>query len=217
MKRILAITALLIVFVGSASAQTFDISSGGTPTITGALSGSVSGNSSTTTDLNVTINFGEVGPANTNAIVKVVVPIAIRSLSPYKVTATVTGGTNVNLQALQRSDVGFGVNNMRGTGFLSRNCNNSDHIFYSPFTADPATHITYTAAGRADYPGNLGDIGTSTTILSGPTLSFLFGGRFSSNAHIFDAIFTVMPQFYASGTTTASVTFTISAGPSVPC
>lgn len=201
----------------AANSQTFDISSGGMPTITGAVSGSVTGTSSTTSDLTVTVNFGEVSPSNTNNIVKVVVPIAIRSLAPYRVTATVTGGANANPQAIQRSDIGFGVNNIRRSGFLARVCSDSDHIFYSPFTADPAAAVSYTAAGRAAYSGDLSDLGASTTVLSGPTLSFLTAAPLSSNAYIFDAILTVTPQFYAPGTTTAIVTFTISSGPNVPC
>lgn len=209
-----------LVLIGGLStvpAQTFDISSGGTPTISGTVGGSVSGSASTTTDLSVTINFGEVGPTNTNSIVRVVVPIAIRSLAPYQVTATVTGATNANLQAVQRSDIGFGANNIRRTGILARNCTNSAHTFYSPFTLDPSTNVTYNALGRATYPGDLGDIATSTTILSGPTLSIISAGRLTFNAHIFDAIFTMTPQFYASGVTSATVTFNISAGPNVPC
>ncbi len=198
-------------------AQTFDISSGGTPTITGTVGGSVTGSSSSTADLDVTINFGEVGPTNTNSIVRVVVPIAVRSLAAYRVTATVTGATNANLQAVQRSDIGFGANNIRRSGFLARNCTNSDHIFYSPFTIDPSTNVTYNPQGRATYPGDLSDVGTSTTILSGPPLSILTAGRFTFNAHIFDAIFTMTPQFYAPGVTSATVTFNISAGPNVPC
>src|SRR5688500_1435836 len=92
---------LILLIIGghvTAVGQTYDISSGGLPTITGASGASVSGSSSTTADLSVTINFGDVSPSNTNSIVKVVVPIATRSTGPYRVTAVVTGGTNINLQ-----------------------------------------------------------------------------------------------------------------------
>src|ERR1700755_1222840 len=90
---------LLFGGLGNTFAQTFDIASGGLPTITGAVGGSVSGSSSTNSNLSVTINFGEVSPANKNNIVKVIVPIAIRSTAPYKVTAAVTGATHANAQA----------------------------------------------------------------------------------------------------------------------
>lgn len=209
-----------LLFIGgftSSPGQALDISSGGTPTITGALSGSVTGSSSVLTNLGVTINFGEVSPANTSSIVKVVVPIAVRSNQPYRVVATVTGGTNANAQAIQRSDVGFGVNNWRAMGSNSRVCNNSPHIFYTPFNNDPSTSVSTNASGRAVYTSDLGDIGASATILSGPRLSNGGASRATNDGYIFDAIFTLTPQFFATGTTSAVVTFTISAGPAVPC
>ena len=74
-------TAKFILFMGLSlaglgvdmHAQTFDISSGGAPTITGAVGGSVTGSSSVLNNLLVTINFGEVSPSNTNSIVKITV------------------------------------------------------------------------------------------------------------------------------------------------
>jgi len=209
---------LFIGGLGSVFAQTFDISSGGLPTITGALTGSVTGSSSVTTNLTVTINFGEVSPKNTNNIVKVIVPIGIRSTAAYKVTATVTGSTNANVQAIQRSDIGFGANNLRVMGNQARVCTNSSHIFASPFNNDPATNVTIAASGRAAYPSTLNNVGTATTILSGPRLSSTgSASRQTNNGYIFDAIFTITPQFYAAGTTSLTITFTISAGPTAPC
>ena len=99
--------------VSTISAQNLDISSGGQPTITGALSGSVTGSSSVVNNLAVTIDFGEISPANVNSLVKVVVPIAIRGGQPYQVAVTISGLGNANPQALQTSDIGFGANNMR--------------------------------------------------------------------------------------------------------
>ncbi|HEV7646044.1 MAG TPA: hypothetical protein VGO50_19060 [Pyrinomonadaceae bacterium] len=209
---------LFIGGLGSVFAQAFDISSGGLPTITGALGGSVTGSSSTTTNLSVTINFGEVSPKNTNNIVKVVVPIAVRSTSPYKVTATVTGSTNTNPQAIQRTDIGFGANNMHSMGgLLARNCDESPHLFATPFSNDPAGNVMIAANGRVAYLSTLNNVATSTTILSGPELSFLTAARLSNNGYIFNAIFTITPQFYASGTANLTITFTISSGPNVPC
>jgi len=213
---ILFLTFLLFIGgLGSTWAQTFDISSGGAPTITGNVGGSVTGSSSNTSNLAVSINFGEVSPSNTNNIVRVMVPIAIRSLDEYKVTATVTGATNVNVQALQRSDIGFGVTNMRRTGILSRDCEN--HTIAALFNRNPATSVTIASNGRAANPSSLNNLNSSTTILSGPPLSWLLASRLGSNAWIFDANFVVTPQFYASGTMSATIIFTISAGPTVPC
>ncbi|HEY0722843.1 MAG TPA: hypothetical protein VGD41_02380, partial [Pyrinomonadaceae bacterium] len=73
---------ICLAFARTTSAQALDISSGGQPTITGAVGGSVTGNANVQNDLVVTINFGEVSPLNTNSIVKVIVPFALRSNQP---------------------------------------------------------------------------------------------------------------------------------------
>lgn len=209
---------VLLIAADQSSINAQDISSGGLPTITGNSGGSVTGSSSNTTDLSVTINFGEVSPGNTNPIVKVIVPIAVRSLNPYRVNAVVSGGTNVNLQAIQRSDIGFGVENMRRTGgFFSRSCNVNSHTIPAPFDDDPADNVSIAPSGRVAYPATLGNLATSTTVISGPAPSFILGGRFDGNEWTFDAVFAITPQFYASGVATATITFTISAGPNVAC
>jgi hypothetical protein len=41
--------------------------------------------------------------------------------------------------------------------------------------------------------------------------------REPDNGWVFDAIFTIRPQFYATGSFNATLTFTISAGPNVRC
>lgn len=221
-KSTLGIPILFCLFfigsLGDAVAQTFDISSGGAPTITGALSGSVTGSSSVLNNLSVTINFGEVSPANTNGIVKVVVPIAVRSSAAYKVTATFSGSTNANVQAIQKSDIGFGANNFRSMGANARVCTNSSHIIAFPFSNDPSANVTINASGRATYPSTLNNVGTGTTIVSGPRLSgSLSPVRQTNNGYIFNAIFALTPQFFAAGTTNVTLTFTISTGPSSPC
>jgi hypothetical protein len=200
------------------SAQNLDISSGGQPTITGALSGSVTGSSNVLNDLAVTIDFGEISPANANSVVKVVVPIAIRGGQPYQVAVTISGLGNANPQALQASDIGFGANNMRAMGSKSSVCTSSTHLFYSPFGNDPAVTKTIAANGRATYQSTLSNISVSSIILSGPRLTRnANSNRDTDDGYIFDAIFTITPQFFAAGTSSAILTFTISAGPNVPC
>jgi hypothetical protein len=208
---------LLICAGNTISAQQFDISSGGQPTISGALSGSVSGSSSVLNDLVVTINFGEVSPANTNSIVKVVVPIAIRSNAAYQVAVSLTSSFSASPQALQASDAGFGVMNFRSLGANARICTSSSHIFYSPFSNDPTTTVTINGSGRATYPSSLANVSVSTVILSGPRLTQGSTNRATDNGYAFDAIFAITPQFFAAGTSSATLTFTISAGPNVPC
>ncbi|MFM9905140.1 MAG: hypothetical protein ACKVQJ_11290 [Pyrinomonadaceae bacterium] len=209
--------AISLAGLGNIFAQALDISSGGAPTITGAVGGSVTGSASVLNNLAVTINFGEISPSNTNNIVKVTVPIAVRSNQAYKVTATYSGAINANAQALQKSDIGFGLNNWRAMGSNSRPCA-LPHTIYSPFSNDPASSVSINPiTGRVQYVSDLADVTTATTILSGPRLSNGPNSRATNDGYIFDAIFTITPQFYAAGTTSATITFTISSGPTANC
>ena len=203
----------------SAQAQLFDIGSGGLPTISGARGGSVTGSSDVTQNLVVNVNFGEVSPINTNNIDKVIVPISIRSTSPYQVSVTAAGSFDSNPQAVQRSDIGFGAGNIRSLGSQARVCNDSPHTFRSPFNNDPASTVTLDSSGRAAYASSLASLGASTVILSGPELSkgATVFKKEPDNGYVFDAIFAIKPQFYASGNFNATLTFTISAGPNVRC
>lgn len=202
----------------TASAQALDISSGGLPTITGAVNGSVTGSADVRNDLVVTINFGEVSPANTNSIVKVVVPIALRSNQPYQVSVSMSGLSNANAEAVQASDVGFGIQNLRLLGGAGKVCSQSTHTIRSPFNNDPALSATIGSNGRVQYTSTLANLSGATILLSGPQLSKNNSpSRQNSDGWIFDAVFTLTPQFFASGVSSTTLIFTISAGPNVPC
>ena len=215
-----AVLALLtlLAFAETTFAQALDISSGGQPTITGAVNGSVTGSASVTNDLVVTINFGEVSPLNPNAIVKVIVPIALRSNQPYQVAVTMSGPANADAEAVQASDVGFGIQDMRLLGGAGKICNQSTHVIRSPFNNDPAVSATVGSNGRVSYTSSLANLSGSTVILSGPELSKNNSSkRQQSDGYVFDAIFTLTPQFFAAGVSSATLVFTISPGPNVPC
>ena len=214
----LLIALLFLAASQTTSAQALDISSGGQPTITGAVGGSVTGSADVRNDLVVTINFGEVSPLNTNSIVKVVVPVALRSNQPYQVAVSMSGLNNANAEAVQASDVGFGLQNIRVLGGAGKVCTQSTHIIRSPFDNDPSTSATIGANGRVTYSSSLGNLSGATVILSGPQLSKNNSSiRQQSDGYVFDAIFTLTPQFFATGISSATLIFTISAGPNVPC
>lgn len=213
------LTALLLLAASQTiSAQALDISSGGQPTITGTVGGSVTGNANVQNDLVVTINFGEVSPLNTNSIVKVTVPIALRSNQPYQVAVTLSGLNNADPQAVQAADVGFGLQNLRLLGGAGQTCNQSTHIIRNPFNNDPALTATVAANGRVSYQSSLASLSGSTILLSGPVLSKNNSSkRQQSDGWVFDAVFTLTPQFFAAGVSSATLIFTISSGPNVPC
>ena len=212
------IVLVVLAVAQTISAQALDISSGGQPTITGAVNGSVIGNANVTSDLVVTVNFGEVSPLNTNSIVKVIVPIALRSNQPYQVAVSMSGLSNANSEALQPSDIGFGIQNIRVLGGAGKICTQSTHVIRSPFNNDPATSATVGTNGRVSYPSSLGNLSGSTILLSGPQLSKNNSSiRQQSDGYVFDAIFALTPQFFVAGVSSATLIFTISAGPNVPC
>ena len=212
------LTLLILAGAQSTFAQALDISSGGLPTITGAVNGSVTGSANVQNDLVVTINFGEVSPANANAIVKVVVPIALRSNQPYQVSVSMSGLSNPDAQALQAADIGFGLQNLRLLGGAGQTCTQSTHIIRSPFNNDPANTVTIGANGRVAYQSSLGSVTGSTIILSGPELSKNNSSkRQQSDGWVFDAVFTLTPQFFAPGVSSTTLIFSISPGPNVPC
>ena len=212
-------TILTLLMVAESSyAQALDISSGGQPTITGSVNGSVTGSASVLNDLVVTVNFGEVSPLNTNPIVKVVVPIALRSNQPYQVSVSVSGIGNANGQGLQASDIGLGIQNARLLGGAGQTCNQSTHIIRSPFNNDPETAATVGANGRVTYASSFANLSGSTVILSGPELSKNNSSkRQQSDGWVFDVILAITPQFFSAGVSTATLVFTVSPGPNVPC
>jgi hypothetical protein len=213
------LTALILLALSqTTSAQALDISSGGQPTITGTVGGSVTGSVLVTDDLVVTINFGEVSPLNTNSIVKVTVPIALRSNQPYQVSVSVSGLNNGNTQALQASDIGLGLQNIRKLGGAGQDCTQSTHIIRSPFNNDPALNASVGGNGRVTYPSSLANLAGATIILTGPVLSKNNSiKRQQSDGYVFDAIFTLTPQFFAAGVSSVTLIFTIAPGPNVPC
>jgi hypothetical protein len=209
---------LVLTYAKAVCGQALDISSGGQPTITGTLNGSVSGGTTVLNDLLVNINFGEVSPLNTNSVVKVIVPIGLRSNQAYQVAVSMTGFSNGNAQALQLSDIGFGLQNIRLMGGAGKICNQSTHVIAPTFNNDPTTFATIDSNGRVSYQSSLANLTGSTIILSGPELSKNNSSkRQTSDGYIFDAIFALTPQFFASGVSSATLIFTISPGPNVPC
>lgn len=199
-------------------AARFDIGSAGLPTITGSVGGSVTGNAVLLSSLAVTVNFGELSPVNTNQIVEVVVPIAMRSDSAYQVAVSLTGSVGSDPNAVRFSDIGFGIQNLRPFGNNATSCGGSS-IVTNPFNNDPSSSFTINGAtGRAQYLSSLANLGASTLILSGPQLSNSFGGSGRNDGWAFDAVLAVKPQYYTPGVFSGvTLTFVISAGAAFAC
>ena len=119
---------------------------------------------------------------------------------------------------MQAADIGLGVMNLRVMGGGGKICTQSSHVVRAPFNNDPASTATIAANGRLSYQSSLASLSGPTVILSGPQLSKSNNpNRQGSDGYIFDAIFALTPQFFATGVSSAILIFTISAGPNVPC
>lgn len=214
---------LLILCAAESISAQFDISNGNAaPTITGHRNGSITGTGSVTTNLNLTVNFGDLSIFNTNSIVKVVVPVAIRGDAPYQVTATVINPVfAASPQAVQRADIGFGVTNIVRLGTRATNCTQSQHTIRAPYNNDPSVTNSISASGRTTYTSSIASLGNgATVILSGPRLTTANSvTRRADNGYSFDLVLAIKPQYYASGNHSFTLRLTIAAGanPNLPC
>ena len=190
-----------------------EINSGGAVTLTGNSGGGVTTDGVTNSPLAVSINLGELGPSNTNNFVTALVPLKLRSNAPYvlSMSATVTSsGTTTN--RIGAPDVGFGLGTISraGTGV---NSTATDTNATSGDPTLPANGSVNATTGRYEFTGvrsSLNSFTAATTALSGP---FIMNAvpRSNANGLTVPAFFAVKPQFFENGTTTISVTFTVTA------
>lgn len=218
MKRIAAVASLWLLAgaaPGAGPNTSFDIAAGGVPTLTGAVNGFVAGSTTAVGDLAVHITFGELSPANRSRLVTAVVPVSLRSRFAYQVTATVVAPAPTDPDAVQLSDVGFGIQNFRALGGGATSCGAAS-LIHPPFNHNPAESITI--AGRARYPATLASIPPSGVLLSGPKLSYgAINPRTSDNGYVADFVFVIAPQFYSAGRFSITINLSIGAGPSIAC
>jgi hypothetical protein len=190
-----------------------EINSGGAVTLTGNSGGGVTTDGVANSPLAVSINLGELGPSNTNTFVTASVPLRLRSNAAYvlSVNATVTSsGTTTN--RIGAADVGFGLGTISRTG-MGVNVSGTDTNATSADPTLPANGSVNATSGRYEFTGvrsNLSAFSSATTALNG---SFIMNAvpRSNVNGLTVPAFFAVKPQFFENGTTTISVTFTVTA------
>jgi hypothetical protein len=190
-----------------------EINSGGAVTLTGNSGGGVTTDGVVNTPLAVAINLGELGPSNTNSFVTASVPLKIRSNASYvlSMTATVTssGSTSSRIGA---ADVGFGLGTISRSG-VGVNTGGSDTNATSGDPTLPANGSVNGTTGRFEFTAvrsNLSAFSSATTALSGPIIMNAVP-RSNANGLTVPALFAVKPQFFENGTSTISVTFTVTA------
>jgi hypothetical protein len=225
--RTLLFPTLLLAFAATAFAQAttgtvnmsatvskfVEINSGGAITLTGNSGGGVTTDGVADNPLAAQINLGELGPSNTNSFVKASVPLKLRSNANYVLSmiATVTSsGTTTN--KIGSADVGFGLGSVTraGTGVHTTG---SDTNATSGDPTLAGNGSVNGVSGRYEFTAvnsNLGAFSASTTALNGDRILNAVP-RSNTNGLTVPAIFAVKPQFFEDGSTTVSVTFTVSA------
>ena len=190
-----------------------EINSGGAVTLSGNSGGGITTDGVANNPLAVSINLGELGPSNSNSFVTASVPLKLRSNAAYvlsmNATVTSTGTTSNKIGA---ADVGFGLGSVTrsGTGVntsgTDTNATSGDPTLAANGSVDGVT-------GRYDFTAvksNLSAFSTSTTALNGAYIMNAVP-KTNTNGLTVPAIFAIKPQFYENGSTTISVTFTVTA------
>jgi hypothetical protein len=189
-----------------------EINSGGAVTLTGNSGGGVTTDGVTNSPLAVSINLGELGPANTNGFVTALVPLKLRSNASYvlSMSATVTSsGSTAN--KIGAADVGFGLGTITRSGVGVNGGSDTNATSGDPTL--PANGSVNGGTGRYEFTAvrsNLSAFSSATTALSGPYIMNAVP-RSNANGLTVPAYFAVKPQFFENGTTTISVTFTVTA------
>ena len=190
-----------------------EINSGGAVTLTGNSGGGVTTDGTTNNPLAVIINLGELGPSNPNSFVTANVPLKLRSNAAYVLStvATVTS-SGASANRITAADVGFGLGAVvrSGTGVNTTGTDTNATAGDPTLVANGSVNAT---SGRYEFTAvrsNLSAFSTSTTALNG---AFIMNAvpRNNTNGLTVPAMFAVKPQFYENGSTTVSVTFTITA------
>ena len=190
-----------------------EINSGGAVTLTGNLGGGVTTDGVANSPLAVSINLGELGPGNPNNFVTASVPLKLRSNAPYVLSVSATvNSSGTSTSRIVASDIGFGLGTISRTGTGV----NSTATDTNATSGDPtlaANGSVNATTGRYEFTAvrsNLSSFASATTALSGPIIMNAVP-RSNANGLTVPAFFAVKPQFFENGTTTISVTFTVTA------
>jgi hypothetical protein len=234
--RVSLLTAVLLFTAALAEAQTTDsgsvtlqgsvsgyveVRAGGAATIANNTGGGITNNKVKGDKLNnpttMTIDFGEVGPSNTNSFVTATVPLRLRSNVSYTLKTSAaamtypTGTTDASSVTL--ADIGFGLTTATrdsgggvaaGTDTIAATAS-GDPTLGANGSIDGTTGRYTFVAGHS-----LSSYTTSTTVLTGPRVMSAMVPSGNTNGLVVTSIIAIKPQFFTPGSFSTSVTFTIS-------
>jgi hypothetical protein len=229
------LTAFVVMSAGVAMAQTdsgsislqgsvsgyVEVRAGGAATLTNSSGGSVSNNKAKGDRLDnpsvLTINFGEVGPTNTNSFVYASVPLRLRSNMAYALSMTAAAmsyGGSSDAESVTLADIGFGVTSATrdsGGGVASGTDTVAANASGDP-TGGSRGSVNGTS-GRYEYVTGaaLDDYTTAATLVSGPRIMNAMVPTGNTNGLVVNTMFSIKPQFFTPGSFSTTVTFTIGA------
>ncbi len=219
----LIVLALVVVLAPSALAQTSGtvaisgivnpavrVTSGGAATLTGNLGGGITTQSPSNGALATVVDFGDVGPGNTNTRVCFIQPLFLRANAASTVSAALTdsafGGGAGDLAA---TDIGIGFQNLVASG---GNADVSTTTVAASFGADPCS-AALDGDGIPTFSATLNDLapaapGTAVIASTGP---ISLRGSFNSpnNRADLDLSLSIVPQAFTAGAFSATVTLTM--------
>ncbi len=190
-----------------------EINSGGAVTLAGNSGGGVTTDGTANSPLAVIVNLGELGPSNASSFVTANVPLKLRSNAAYVMSMVATvSSTGSTANKIGAADVGFGLGTISRTGVGV----NTTGVDTNATSGDPTlvgNGSVNATSGRYEFTAtrsNLSAFASSTTALNG---AFIMNAvpRSNANGLTVPAMFAVKPQFYENGSTTVSVTFTVTA------
>lgn len=191
-----------------------ELNSGGAVTLAGNSGGGITTDGVTDSALAVVINLGELGPSNTNSFVKATVPLKMRSNANYVLSMSATvASTGSTANKITANDIGFGLGSFTRSSAVGVNSSGTDTDNTSGDPTLAANGAVNATSGRFEYTAarsHLGAFSSSTTVVSGARILNAVP-RTNTNGLVVPAIFSVKPQFYEDGTTTATATFTVAA------
>lgn len=186
------------------------LTSGGAATLTGNSGGGVTTQSAANAPLATIVNFGDVGPGNTSSFVCFTQPLFLRSNTPSSLKAALTANTFGGAASdLQATDVGIGLRNLTVGGV---NADISNTTIVAAYAADPCA-APLNVNGVPTYSRSLSNLGTVTpgTTMMSATGAWSLRGSLTSPSNLVrvDLKLAIVPQSFATGSFSATVTLTV--------
>ena len=196
--------------IGGSVSPAVKFTSGGAAMLTGNLGGAVTTQSAADAALATVVNFGDVGPGNSNAYVCFNQPLYLRANGASTLSAAVTAESfGAGVSDVHKSDIGFGFQNLAAGG---PNASIATTTITAAYNADPCA-AAKDPDGVPSYSASLASVGTAApgtaVIVSTGPISLRGNFNSQSNEADVDLKLAIAPQNYTVGAFSATLTMTL--------